>query len=125
MHACAIPSAAVWTVNGAARRRKALAVMGRSRVQPRAHCAASGTCASAAWLGSVSQLAGRPSRPASTRSHTSTDTASTCCRPAATTGSAIRAHTSAIRASMCRSSPVSPITAGISPASRPRAASEV
>ncbi len=94
-------------------------------VKPWAQCAACGTCASASRLGSGSQLAGRPSRPASTRSHTSTDTAITCCRLAATTGSAIRAQTSAIRASMCRSPPVSPITDGISPASRPRAASEV
>jgi hypothetical protein len=49
----------------------------------------------------------------------------TCCWAAATTGSAIRAHTSAIRASMCRSSPSSPITDTISGTSRARLASEV
>jgi len=38
---------------------------------------------------------------ASTRSHASTDTAMACCRPAAATGSARRAHTSAISASIC------------------------
>jgi hypothetical protein len=106
-------------------RRKAFGEIGRSRVNLRAQCAASGACASACRLCSSSQPAGWPSRPASTRSHASTDTAIVCCRPAAATGSARRAHTSAIRASICRSSPVSPITDGISPASRARPASEM
>ena len=49
----------------------------------------------------------------------------TCWVVAAATGSAVRAHTSAIRASMCRSSPASPITDGTRPASAARPASEV
>jgi hypothetical protein len=124
-HASAIPCTAARTVAGAACRRKAFGEIGRSRVNLRAQCAASGACASACRLCSSSQPAGWPSRPASTRSHASTDTAIVCCRPAAATGSARRAHTSAIRASICRSSPVSPITDGISPASRARPASEM
>jgi hypothetical protein len=67
----------------------------------------------------------RPSRPARTRSQVSTETAMTRCRSAATTGKATVADPSAIRASMWRSSPVSPITEGISSASRWRPASEV
>ena len=97
MHPCAIPSAAVWTAEGAERCRKAFGVIGILRVQSRAHCAACGTLASAWRLGSDNQPPGRPSRPASIRSHVSTDTASTCCRLAATTGRAVRAHTSAPR----------------------------
>jgi hypothetical protein len=49
----------------------------------------------------------------------------TGCRPAATTGKAMVADRSAIRASMCRSSPVSPMTDGIRVVSRWRPASEV
>ena len=67
----------------------------------------------------------RPSRSARTRSQVSTETAMTRCRSAATTGSAVVADRNAIRTSMCRSSPVSPITDGIRSVSRCRPASEV
>jgi hypothetical protein len=59
------------------------------------------------------------------RSQVSTETAMTRCRLAATTGKAMVADPNAIRASMCRSAPVTPITEEIRPASRSRPASEV
>ena len=49
----------------------------------------------------------------------------TRCRSAATTGSAIVAQRRVIMASMCRSSPVSPIADGINSARRGRPSSEV
>ena len=59
------------------------------------------------------------------RSQVSTETAMTRHRSAVTTGNAMVADPNAIRASICRSAPVSPITEGISSASRWRPASEV
>lgn len=82
-----------------------------------AHRAVCGTRASTARLCWERSPAGRPSSAASTRSQASTETAMTRCRSAATTGSAIVVHRNAIRASMCGSSPVSPITDGMSSAS--------
>ena len=122
------PFTAACTVAGAECRRNTSGEVVVPPVKPRAHRAACGTSASTARLCSSSQPAGRPSRAASTRSHASTDTAMTCWVVAAATGSAVRAHNSAIRASTCRSSrssPASPITDGTRPASAGRPASEV
>jgi len=60
MHACAIPLTAACTVAGAESRRNTSGEVVVPPVKPRAHWAASGTCASGAWLCSSSQPAGRP-----------------------------------------------------------------
>jgi PAS domain S-box-containing protein len=125
MQAWAIPWAAPETMLGAACWRKPFAEVRTPLVKRSAHAAACGTWARADRLCSPRVPGGRPSSSARTRSQASTETAITRCRQAAATGSAVVADRNAIRASMCRSSPVSPITEGIRSASRWRPASEV
>ena len=71
--ACAIPSTAAWTMNGAERWRKACGEVGMARVslravKLRAHCAACGTApAQPGSAPPASRSAGRPGRPAYAR----------------------------------------------------------
>ena len=123
--ASAIPATACRTIDGALRRTNPVVDSSIPPANRSAHRAASGTSASARALASSSGAAGRWSSSASTRSAASTATAMTRCRSADTIGSAVVAQRNAIRASRWASSPVIPITDGISRASRCRPASEV
>jgi hypothetical protein len=123
--ACAAPSTAQLTACGAACRRNAAGRGRRLLVKRSAHCVAWGTAPSARSLSGERLSPPRPSSCANTLSLTRTETARTRWRSAAATGSAMVAQRRVIKASMCRSSPVSPITDGINSARYGRPSSEV
>jgi uncharacterized protein with PQ loop repeat len=123
--AWAAPSTAQRTMCGAACLRKAAGRGGRLLLNWWAQYVASGTVPSTRSLSGDKLPPGRPSSCANIRSQTKTETASTRCRSAAATGNAIVVQRRAIKASMCKSSPFSPITDGIKSAKCGRPSSEV